>query len=370
MKNAAKNLGWPMPKGKTPGACDVAQKPGPANVFILYALLSASVAILAFGCNDSLQTTIDWPDTVFVGDLVPQATRVVREALDDEDPSIRANVIEVVAATEQIRLMPKVQRLLRDEFVPVRFAAALAVGDLQYSLAKSDVAQLLTDENENVRIAAAYAMSRLGNPGGFQLFRNAISSSDQTLRANAALLLGKSGDRNALKFLWWTLGRKDSDDKVRFQAAEAIAMLGDERVVPNLWTMLISAYADVRVIGIRAMGALGTPQARDALLTMLDDDVLEVRLVAAEQLGMLKDPGGEPVVLDVFAKNLTAGLDAKDRERVNVFTALAIGRIPTPRLTKFLPPLLRHESKSVRIAAAKAVFQCMMQSRSAKKLPV
>jgi len=199
-------------------------------------------------------------------------------------------------------------------------------------------------------------MSKLGSGSDFGLVREAIISRDQTVRANAALLLGKSGDKNTLKFLYWALQHKDSDFKVRFQAAEAIAMLGDERIYPKLWTMLISKYADDRVVGIKAMGALGTEQARDALITALGDRVLEVRLAAAEQLGTLGDTTGEPEVLDVFTKNLTAGRDKKSLEFVNVLTALAIGRIGTPRLTRFLPQLLQNESKFVRIAAAKAVF--------------
>jgi HEAT repeat protein len=109
-------------------------------------------------------------------------------------------------------------------------------------------------------------------------------------------------------------------------------------------------------MGIKAMGALGTLQAKDSLITMLDDNVVEVRLAAAEQLGMLKETTGEPVVLEVFSKNLDAKLDPKSRERLNVRTALAIGRIGTPSLTRYLPKLLRDESKIVRIAAAMAVF--------------
>jgi len=325
----------------------------------------AFLAFAVFGCNKSLQTTYtNTPvDTISVNNLKPQATQIIQEALADDNPLIRVNAIEVVATTKQIRLMPKVRRLLKDKFVPVRFAAALAVGDLQYSLAKSEVAPLLQDENENVKIAAAYAMSKLGSPDSFQLLRKAIASNDQTVRANAALLLGKSGDKNVLKFLYWTLQREDSDDRVRLQTAEAIAMLGDEWIFPKLWAMLISTYADDRIMGVRAMGALATVQARNALITMLDDDILEVRLAAAEQLGMLASSAGELEVLDVFTKKLTADLNKMGLERVNVLTALAIGRIGTPQLTNFLPQLLKNQSKFVRIAAAKAVFQCIEQTR-------
>jgi len=297
---------------------------------------------------------------------VPEAVRIIEAALADADPQIRVNAIEVVAATRRVELMPKVRRLLRDEFVPVRFAAALAVGDMRYRFARESVESAsggLKDPDENVRIAAAYALVRLGHLDSFGLIRKAIISKDQTVRANAALILGKSGDARQLKLLNWALSDRDSSDKVRFQVVEAMAMLGDEQVYPKLWAMLISAYADDRVMGIKAMGALGIRHggAKNALITMLDDKVLEVRLVAAEQLGALGPPWrtyGESEVLDVFKKNLTAGMDADGLERVHMFTALAVGQIRTAAVTEFLPKLLKNQSKRVRIAAAKAVLQC------------
>ena len=290
--------------------------------------------------------------------MVARAQQIVQSALTDADAQARANAIEVVATTGQVRLMSTVRRLLADKAVPVRFLAVLAVADMQYALAKNEIIALLKDPNENVRIAAAYAMTRFGHREYFTVFRNAIASEDQTVRANAALLLGRSRDRSATKYLYWALRRKDSTDKVILQAAESIAMLGDEQIYPKLWTRLISAYADDRVLGIRAMGALGTEQARNALVTMLEDDILEVRLAAARELGALRDPIGEPEVLAALDdKTGATHTDTRATERVKVMTALAIGEIGTTRLTKHLPALLADPSKAVRIAAAKAVFQ-------------
>jgi len=287
--------------------------------------------------------------------------RIVRASLADKDPPVRSSAVEVVVATKQLALMPKVQRLMTDQVAPVRFLAILAVGDLQYALAENELKMLLKDKNENVRIAAAYALTKLGRTQYAKVFYDAITSRDQTVRANAALLLGKSGDQTALKYLYWTLQSRDSHDKVLLQAAESIAMLGDEQIYPKLWARLISAYADDRVVGVRAMGALGTERARSALVTMLDDAVLEVRLAAAGQLGKLNDPVGEPKVLEVFTKNLTVGMGRGDLERVKVLTALAIGEIGTDNLLAFLPQLLQDESKFVRLATAKAVFQYVMR---------
>ncbi len=328
---------------------------------IFYFLLFTCSILFVFGCGDSLQKT-PGPDTAFVASLKDQAVNIVQQGLADHDPRVRVTAIEVVADTRQVKLMHKVQQLLKDNFVPVRFAASLAVGDTKYHPAQNLVEQLLGDRNENVRIAAAYAITRLGSQQGFDILRTATASTDHQVRANAVWLLGKTGNKQALELLYWALEDKDSDYGTRLQAAEAIAKLGDERIYRKLWAILISAYADDRVMGVRAMGALGTEQAKNALITMLDDDLLEVRLTAAAQLGTLGYKDGEPEVLDVFNKNLTNDLDKKDDiERVNVLTAMAIGRIGSTKLTRFLPRLLQNESKFVRLAAARAVLLCLIK---------
>jgi HEAT repeat protein len=328
----------------------------------LLILVIAYTFLFVIGCQESLKTAFGGSSNIETDNLFNEADRIIRDALADDNPGVRSKAIEVIVETKQVRLMPKVHRLLeKDQTAPVRFLAILAVGDLRYSLAKKDVVSLLKDENENIRIAAAYAMTKLGAQQYYTVFRNAIASKDQTVRANAAFLLGKNGNREALRFLYWALMQKDSADKVLLQALESIAMLRDEQIYPKLWTRLISAYADDRVIGIRAMGALGTEQAKNALITMLDDGVLEVRLAAAQQLGRLNDRSGESEALDVFTNGLTSGMGIEDRERVIVLTALAIGEIGTDKLKKYLPQLLQDESKFIRIAAAKAVFQCEMK---------
>jgi len=312
------------------------------------------------GCEQPRQSTsfLSTPAPTS-GDPQAQAAQIIFDGLADPDPQVRANAVEVVVTTRQVRFMSRVQRMLQDEAIPVRFLAIMAVGDLEYAVARNDVALLLNDPNSNIKMAAAYAMMKLGETQYYRVFRNQVTSEDQTVRANAALLLGKSGQKDAVRFLYWTLRRPDSSDKVVFQALESIAMQRDERIYRRLWSQLISKYADDRLLGIRAMGALGTEQAKNAIITMLDDNVLEVRLAAAEQLGKLGEPVGEAKVAEVFEKNLLAGMDAESQQRAKVLGALAIGEIGSEPLSKHLPPLLRDPSKPVRLAAAKAVFRCM-----------
>ena len=286
-----------------------------------------------------------------------RAFEILRDGLVDAEALIRIHAIEAVVATRRQRLMPMVQRLLTDKSMPVRFAAAVAVGDLKYSIARNSVSLALKDPDHNVIIAASYAMGRLGDTEYYEVVRKALSSSDQTVRANAAFLLGRIGDPRVIELLKQVQQDRTSVDKVRFQALESRAELGDPTVLKKLWAM-VYGYSEDRMIGVRAMGALGGSKAREILVTKLDDEMLEVRLAAAEQLGKLGDRSGQQEVRDVFEKNLTAGLDERALERINVLTAMAIGRICTPALTKYLPELMKDKSKSVCIAAAKAVLLC------------
>lgn len=326
---------------------------------ILMILFVAYLMAFVFGCDNVLKTKSTELKSTNLNVSWSESQRIIQNALIDPDPLVRVRAIEVVASTGQLKLMPQVQRLMQDQYVPVRFSAAVAIGDTEYLPAKRALNMLLKDEDSNVVIAAAYAMVKLGSFEHLQILRQAVSSKDQMVRANAVLLLGKTGDKNSLQLLWNTMQDRGSDDKVAYQSAEAIATLGDRKIFPKLWTMLISAYHDVRTMGVIAMGKLKTPEAKNALIKMLDDDILEVRLVAAGQLGLLRDPIGETKVIEVFEKNLANETDLQAAERTNVLIAVAIGQIKTPDLKKFLPKMLENDSKFVRIAAAKAVFQCL-----------
>jgi hypothetical protein len=319
-----------------------------------------SLVLVLVGCEKSTQTkeSAAVPPTTgeiaSVEGLRQQAKDIVKAGLTDENGYIRTNAAEVVASTKQTEMLPTVETLLNDELVPVRFSAAMAIGDLKYAPAKESAVKLMSDKNINIQLAGAYVLTEFGDKSYDEFFYKALTSRDQTVRSNAALILGKIGDKNALPKLKAVLKDTQASDRAMFVAVEAIARLGDESIYPKLWAMLISTYADDRVSGIRAMGALGTVPARNAIVTVLDDPVVEVRLVAAEQLGAMGDTAGEPEVRDFFVGKSVS--DAERTNRAKALAALAVGRIKTPALTKYLPDLLNSDSKGVRLAAAKAVL--------------
>lgn len=286
--------------------------------------------------------------------LVSEAEKVIAAGLKSPDSGIRANAIEAVSAGQKNDFLPQIVALLGDKIVPVRFAAALAVGDLQYKKCEDKLRQLLKNPDVNVRIAAAYALCKLGEKPHISIIEKAAQVDDQTVKANAAMLLGKLKSKESLAVLYRLKDSESSSDTVAFNATELIARIGDEKIYPKIWTMLISVYADDRYMGIHAMGALGGVKGANALLTMLDDEVTEVRLAAAEQLGILGDTSGEFVVLEYLGSSQQQ--EKVVAEKRNVLAALAIGHIGTEKLAEYLPKLLKNDSLEVRLAAAQSIF--------------
>jgi HEAT repeat protein len=319
---------------------------------------------LSAGCSPSMaedRNTAASPSDPSAHPNWAKANQIISSSLGDQDPRLRAGAIEVVASTRQLRFAPRLRQLVRDPVMPVRFAAILGIGDLQYAVAAPDVKQILdeTQEDANVRLAAAYALCRLGMPGCRETIRKAIADRNQTVRANAALLMGKLRDHQGLDSLYWAIQDKDSDERVVSQATESIALVGDSSIYQRLWGELISAYADDRIAGVRAMGSLGTEQAKAAIATMLNDGVIEVRLTAAEQLGRFHDASGTQTVLAALSQRLppdTQSLPEGQGSAIRVLAALAIGEIGSEPLVRHLASLLEDKSVFVQVAAAKAVF--------------
>lgn len=323
-------------------------------------LCIAVVCISLTGCENQVGidstrgTTVSaFKPNVSVQKLKPQALAILKKSLHHDNAYIRGQAAEIVATTNCRDMMPDVLALLDDPTTAVRFSATLAVGDMRCFGCEKQVAALLNDTNENVQIAAAYAMVKLNQSSYHETIRQAAKNPDQTVRANAVLLLGNLGDRRDLDLLYEVLSDSDSLDKVRLQTVESIARLGDERMYRSkLWALLISTYADDRVMGIRGMGALGTTEAKNAITTMLQDDVQEVRLAAAEQLGQMGDNRGQ----DEVYRYLQSNPNLNRADMANNMAVLAIGRIGSEPLKAYLPDALASQSEVIQLLAAQSAL--------------
>ena len=313
------------------------------------------IALFVAGCvqQQTTDSTASAKKTVRTKSLKPRAKIILENGLKSKDARLRSSAIEVTVDTGQKDMLPHITRLTTDPVVPVRFSATVALGNMQCFSCEKIIRQSLNDPDVNVRIAAAYSLVKLNQPQFVEQVRAAAKSSDQTVRANSALLLGKIGDPDNIELLYEVLRASDSIDKVRLQSVESIARLGDERMYRSkLWALLISKFADDRVIGIRGMGALNTTESRNAIISKLDDDVQEVRLVAAEQLARLGDKRGEEQVYAYFKTHP----DLNKIEMANQTAVMAIGPLNSDRLNSQLSKALDSQSPYIQLLAARSVL--------------
>ncbi len=325
-------------------------------IFICVAVV---ISMLLLGCEEAVSTG-EKTSSVQTGPVVSKeqerALEIIYESLADPSDRMRANAIEVVSTTGRSDIMPVIIKLLKDEAVRVRFSAAIAIGDMAYAKGALSVKRLLNDPDANVRIAAAYALAQLKKMDLSDRIYDALGSNDQTVRANAILLLGKLGDRKAIEVLKKVARDELSGDMVTAQVAESIAMLGgDENTYREIWALLISKYAEDRAMGIRAMGALGTEEAQNAILTMLHDEIIEIRLLASEQLGLLGSNVGEAEVADYMVR-VSKTLNEQSRLRADLIAVVAIGHMGSSGLADFLPNFLQSQSKDMQLRAAQSVL--------------
>jgi HEAT repeat protein len=196
-------------------------------------------------------------------------------------------------------------------------------------------------------------MIRLGETSYYPKIRAAAVSADPVVRAWALLLLGKLQNRDDIGLMYQAISDTETTDRVHMQAVESLARLQDVRIYRSkIWPLLISKYADDRVMGIRSMGALGTTEAKEAIQTMLKDDILEVRLCAAEELGKLGDQGGMKQLISYFQTNP----DLNQPTMATSAGVMAIGRMKATELTGYLAKALDSQSIYIRLAAAQSVL--------------
>ena len=321
---------------------------------LLFMLLAAAAFIGGCTEGEAQLSVSDETGRIDLERLGVRAVDIVREGLVDENNFVKDRAIKVVSVTGRKELMPIVIQVLKEDAVAIRFAAIEAIGDMRYLAAQYSLRRLLNDTNENIKIGAAYALTRLGKGDFSDIIRRSTKSKDQVVRANAVMLLGKLGSKKNMQLLYQTLRALDSDDKVKIRVVEALATLGDEKIYQSkCWPLLISKYADDRIMGIKAMGQLGTVEAKNAIKTMLYDDIVEVRLYAASQLGVLGDTAGQ----DEVAVYLSQNLQNKDKWSVAGDTAVAaIGQIGTDALAKLLPVFINSRNKLIRLSAAQSVL--------------
>jgi HEAT repeat protein len=287
-------------------------------------------------------------------------------ALGDADAAVRTLAVTTLGRLKDERAANPLVKALHDRAADVREAAAEALREIGDRRAMEPLVAALKDESSGVRWRAASALDSLGwSPAddtqkalqlvalgklekAAQLGQAAIAPLIVTLktsvyykRMQAVEALAWIGDPKVLKPLVEAL--KDEDSNVRSKAVEGLASLGDGRAVEPLILTLRDKDTRVRATAIEALSKLGDARAIDPLAKLLKDDAWDVRMAAVEALGKFKD---SRVIL-----HLVNCLHDKDRD-TRLAAVISIGRIGDTAAIEHLVLSLTDGHDQVRQTAA------------------
>ena len=228
--------------------------------------------------------------------------RLLRVALDDDDPAVRRLAIGGLATEEDTApdlVGPLVQILYNDDDSATRAAAARALGayvlageldEVDAALAMRVEEALMTvllreQEPLAVRRHALESLAYSGEIAMRQLIEDAYYAPEEEMRISALNAMGRSADVR-----WRNLTRAELENPapaMRAAAATASGALENRAAVPDLTDLLADDVAEVKLAAIAALGQIGGKEVRELLEAMrLSDDPAEVEAadLALEEL--------------------------------------------------------------------------------------
>lgn len=149
----------------------------------------------------------------------------------------------------------------------VRWAAADALLNFKSDDVTSRLVRTLTaDKKAKRRATAAYALGRSREAAAFPSLLAALRDGNAEVRVRACAAAAAYGDRAAVEPLIANL-RTDKDWRGRVAAAQALAVVRDDRSVKPLNEALDDKRPEVRAAAAASLAAIGDARAMDPLRT-------------------------------------------------------------------------------------------------------
>ena len=309
-------------------------------------------------------------ETVHTQVVATDARSVILEGVRDADPTTRCHAVEALARTGGTEAGESLMEAMKDDNAAVRFAATMAVGDIAYTPAKAHLVAMAKSAEADKRVfcAAMYALYRLHEEEYVGPLGTLLFDAEPEVRADAAMAMGKIGERSALVPLATRLA-DEQEPAVRLQIVEALASLGDKRSMGLLEAYTKTSYLDERLVAIAAVARLPTAQTRAVLRGLLGKKhPPRVRVAAAGGLARLGqvDEGGYGLCLrSITRPDAVLGeyygrqqqVRATDIASLQQLAAQSLGWMRRAEAAGVLRTLLANRNGAVRIAAAMALLR-------------
>jgi len=344
------------------------------------ALVLAAVTIAAVsvaGCNWHRRQTISYdPSRTYI-----DAVTTLRQAAEDPDPVTRSNAIEAISQTLGRQAGPVLEQALSDPYPSVRFAAAMAIGDLRYKpasrllhdMAKSDGGSARAEPDKRVFCAIIYALHQIGDTSYTSQLGRLLCDDEKEVRADAAMVMGRMDEPSAIVPLKVQLA-DEQDPSVQLQILESLAMLGDKQSAVRLEAHTKSQYMEDRLLAIEAMKRSGSPRTLAVLRNLLSDrQPPRIRVAAAGAMAKCGDTSPElyslaahdateprAVMTKAYKDRSVSDFEVNSLQRL---AAIALGWMGRPEGVNVLRPLLASKHGGVRVAAAMSLVRLLKAYR-------
>lgn len=320
--------------------------------------------------------------------LVTQSLWTLSRAGDSPNAQVRCQALEVLAQVRGTTAGPIFYRFLKDKDPMVRFAAAMAIGDVRHAAALAAIRRMATpgvgESDRRTYCGVLYAMHCLGDDTYTRRLGELLFDREVEVRCNAALVLGRMKLPAARPLLQSALDEEVSHERegpAKLALVEALARLGDARckLAMESYTRL---QLDYRLPAILALPECQTPNAADLLESLMEDPFPQVRVAAAGALGRLGRPSDRAYALCLQAVRDPRKLfDRSPRDLVEYDDAggsavvqlgvLGLGWMASPAAVADLEPLLAPQAGiDIRsVAAAGSILRLLGAVEAAPAAP-
>ncbi|MEX0727538.1 MAG: HEAT repeat domain-containing protein [Planctomycetaceae bacterium] len=298
------------------------------------------------------------------------AALTVEDPASQDEAVARRQAVQELGDAGETAALEDVFKRVDDPWIPVREAAATAMGTLKDPRATPVLVRMLSDDSASVCRAAVTSLGKIGDGRAVEpLVQLSLSQPHRkaqvgeaigTLKAaavsellkllkhadpgivlEAVVLLGHLRDRQATDALIPFL----NSDSAVFQAhaAESLGKISDPKTVAPLCQAAQSPHAGVRANAVAALASSGDKKSEKILLPCLHDRDDELRYHAVKGLAHIGDRRYLSAIVPLLAD---------ENDRVRGALADAFGELVEPRCIEPLLHLLQDQQESVRLKAA------------------
>jgi HEAT repeat protein len=214
--------------------------------------------------------------------------------------------------------------------------------------------------SDTIRANAALALGRMKSHTSTPYLLELLQDENAAVRAAACRALGQIGDKVSIEPL--VLMVQDNVEKVQESASEAIVLFGKQAVVPLLNALSRERDKFAQRAFLRCLGQIGNPKSVPALIIYLRSSYFIVRQAAVAALVRL-GPLAIRHLLATLSFNTTdiekLKRDACDKERpeLQMRAIKALGGLEDHRAVPLLKDIVEQGLPDVQEAAAQALFQ-------------